>query len=106
MQGRTIKQSAAQPEAQVVDPRDQRPSSPSPVCACIGGKAASPVQWVPPDQPPEGCDISQEMYAALKALAQQPERLLKQDKSDEALKAAGYSCWAHYIWFQLCMSLD
>lgn len=101
-------QSAARPEAQAVGLKVQRTSSPSPVIAPVSnveGQAASEVRWVPPDQPPEDCDISEETYASLKAFVQ-PERLPKQTKSDEALKAAGYSCWAHYIWFQLCMNLD
>ena len=100
-------QNAAELEAQAVGPTVQRTSSPSPAIAPVEGQAASQVvQWVPPDQPPEGCDISEETYAALKIWVQQPERMPKQDKSDAALKAAGYSGWAHYMWYMLCMNLD
>lgn len=99
-----VQQSAALPEAQAVGPTVE---CTSPAVAPVEGQVASQVvQWVPPNQPPEDCDISEETYTMLKMWVQQPERLPKQNKTDQALKAAGYSCWAHDIWFQLCMNLD
>lgn len=77
------------------------PQLPSPTVA-----PEEKVAWVPPEEPPEDCDTSKEKYAALTAHLQKPGNLPPQTKSDEALAAAGYHSWLHYVWFQLCMYLD
>lgn len=60
------------------------------------------IPWQPPDEPPEGCDPDLEIFEGLKRIFRDPKRFPPQTKSDEVLKAAGYSCWQEYYFSMMC----
>lgn len=72
----------------------------APAAACV---SATGGRWVPPDLPPDDCNIDIELYEDINTYVQSLS-LRKQRVSDEALEQAGFESWQHYEWSLMVMN--